>query len=92
MSLESFKRSARTITKVKHVSLQCAAEPLLNKHLMEMIRFIKQVNGECQVGFVTNGTFLKQKASAELLNRSVLGVASGFVRQAGGLVGGARRH
>ncbi len=60
MSLETFKRLERTIAEVKHVSLQCAAEPLLNKHISEMIRFVKTVNRQCQVGFVTNGTLLKR--------------------------------
>ena len=71
MSLGSFKRLARTIAKVKHLSLQCAAEPLLNKHVAEMIYFAKSVNRACQVGFVTNGTLLKKQVIGELLAAGV---------------------
>jgi MoaA/NifB/PqqE/SkfB family radical SAM enzyme len=71
MSLESFKRLEPTIARVKHLSLQCAAEPLLNKQVAEMIRFAKTVNKACQVGFVTNGTLLKQQVIGELLAAGV---------------------
>jgi len=65
LSWHSFGRIAAAFEKTKWVYLQGWGEPLLHRHIFDMIGLAKRAG--CRVGFTTNGTRLTRGAGERLL-------------------------
>lgn len=55
MSMDTFERLAHVFPQVASVELHSSGEPLLNPHLVEMVRRIKAISPAAAVEFSTNG-------------------------------------
>jgi radical SAM protein with 4Fe4S-binding SPASM domain len=67
MPLETFKKLENVLRKVNSLALQCNAEPVLNPHIIECIKFAKSVNNNISISFITNGTLLTTGLISQLL-------------------------
>lgn len=75
MSLATLQKLGDVFPRIESVSLQCNCEPLLNRQIISIIHYIKNVNPKVMVSFVTNGTFLSPTLSAELVRSGVNTIA-----------------
>lgn len=71
LSLESFKRILEQLPYLQEVLLNGVGEPLLNPHLVEMVRHAARRG--VRTGFFTNGTLLTPRLSRALLESDGLG-------------------
>lgn len=71
MSLAALQKLDEVFPRIESVSLQCNCEPLLNRQIVPIIHYIKNVNPKLMVSFVTNGTLLSPTLSAELVRSGV---------------------
>jgi len=68
MSLETFRRLEDAFPSLRHLSLSLNAEPLLNKHLVEMVEFAKRAShGRVAISFATNGVLLDERRASALI-------------------------
>ncbi len=68
MSMELFRRIVDQVPDVRRVVLHGVGEPMLVKHLPEMIRYLKQPGRQTHVLFNTNGTLLAPKKHREIID------------------------
>ena len=68
MSMELFRRIVDQVPGVRRVVLHGVGEPMLVKHLPEMIRYLKQPGRNTHVLFNTNGTLLAPKKHREIID------------------------
>lgn len=71
MSLEFLQTLAPIIPHLHLINLQCNCEPLLHPELIQIITFIKNLNPQIFLSFVTNGTLLTPSLSAQLVDAQV---------------------
>jgi len=71
MPLDTVKELSDVLSSLETVNLQCNCEPLLNREIISIIRYIKAINRKAAVSFVTNGTLLSPTLSAELIRIGV---------------------
>lgn len=64
---EIFERLSHVFPILGGVSLQCNCEPLLNKDIIRIIRFIKSKKPSIHLSFVTNGVLLTPELSRHLI-------------------------
>ncbi len=67
MSLETVKKLKNIIQNLNGISLSCGCEPLLNKDIFGIIKYIRQLNPNIWIGMSTNGTLITPNISSELL-------------------------
>jgi LPS sulfotransferase NodH/MoaA/NifB/PqqE/SkfB family radical SAM enzyme len=68
MSLETFRRLEDALPSLRHLSLSLNAEPLLNRHLVEMVAIAKRASqGRVATSFATNGTLLDERCATALI-------------------------
>jgi MoaA/NifB/PqqE/SkfB family radical SAM enzyme len=67
MSFETIKKLQNIFPILKEVYLAGNGEPLLNQNIIETIQFIKAVNPDIFLGFVTNGTLLSEELAQEFV-------------------------
>lgn len=72
MSLETYKRLLPVFPELKSISLYGIGEPLLNDHLMEMIRLAKAcLPSSGTVSFATNGTLIDKRIAQLLVSSGI---------------------
>ena len=68
MSMDLFRRIVDQVPNVSRVVLHGVGEPMLVKHLPDMIRYLKQPGRKTHVLFNTNGTLLAPKKHREIID------------------------
>ena len=68
MSMELFRRIVDQVPGVSRVVLHGVGEPMLVRHLPDMIRYLKQPGRQTHVLFNTNGTLLAPKRHREIMD------------------------
>ena len=68
MSMDLFRRIVDQVPDVRRVVLHGVGEPMLVKHLPDMIRHLKQPGKRTHVLFNTNGTLLAPKKHREIID------------------------
>lgn len=66
MDLDIVKALGPALAGLRHISLTCSGEPLLNPQILDMIAYIKS-NSQATVGLFTNGTLLTPELAHELV-------------------------
>jgi MoaA/NifB/PqqE/SkfB family radical SAM enzyme len=74
MPFETIIRMQDTIRKVKRISLSCACEPLLHPELIKIVSFIRRVNKDADIFFITNGTLLNPSIISQLISSGLSSV------------------
>jgi Radical SAM superfamily len=67
MSLKTFHRLDDALPRLKHLAFSSSAEPLLNPHIVAMVRHAKNASGgKITTSFTTNATFLDERMTRDL--------------------------
>ena len=71
MTIETVLKLKEAFPHLGRISLNCNCEPLMNRHIVDIIRLIKKENRDIFISFSTNGMLLHKRMSEQLLKSGI---------------------